>query len=137
MWFDNSELERASSASDGATGEDLRDAVRALIPARTFASGPPIVGCAFCPNDLHRRYHPTVPGVVAQVCGAHGAWLERVHLLKLLDDIETHGLDDLRTREEQRHAERAAHAQAAKRDFEEMHRKTMRRLRSLWYWVGY
>src|SRR6478736_507942 len=131
VWFDNSELERASSAADGAAGEDLRDAVRALVPVRKEPLGPPVVSCPFCTTALTRRRHPTVPGVVAQVCPAHGGSLERVHLIKLIDDLETNGLAGLRARERKLAALRQSHDESSERHLAELRRITDRILRGL------
>jgi hypothetical protein len=47
---------------------------------------------------LLRRNHPQLAGVVAHVCVDHGAWVERRHLLHLLDEIEKHGTRELARR---------------------------------------
>jgi Zn-finger nucleic acid-binding protein len=131
MWFDNLELERATSAADGALGADLRDAVRALKPSRSPSSGPAVIGCPFCSEQLIRRNHPTVPDVVAQVCFTHGAWLERLHLLRLLDDIETQGLEALKTRDKRREAQRKEHNRSVERQLEPVRNITRYHV---WFW---
>jgi len=132
MWFDSSELERASAAADGAAGADLRDAVRALVPSRSLPSGPAIVACPFCEAALIRRNHPTVPGVVAYVCSMHGAWLERTSLVKLIEDIEAMGLEGVRARDDRRAARRVESEKAAERDLQRM---AMLRARHMWTWL--
>jgi Zn-finger nucleic acid-binding protein len=131
LWFDNLELERVSHAADGAAGTDLRDALRALGPRRAVGLGPSVVRCPFCPEELVRRTHPEVPDVVAHVCTAHGAWLERSFLLRLLDDLETASLATLRARDARLVAERAALQRATDRQVEELQRF---RQRHLWFW---
>ena len=132
IWFDNFELERASFAADGALGADLRDAVRSLAPLRSPSQGPAVVECPFCSTRLIRRNHPTVPDVVAQVCFTHGAWLERPHLLRLVDDIETQGLEALKTQDKRREAQRAEHNRSVERQLDPL-RKIARY--HIWFWV--
>lgn len=136
MWFDNSELERATAAADGTVGADLRDAVRALIPIRSAAPGPSTVPCPFCMAALVRRSHPTVPDVVAHVCSAHGAWLERTHLLRLLEDIEAQGLTALRARDKLRADQNAERNRRANDELELTRRLARNRLAHshVWFW---
>ena len=132
IWFDNAELERTSIALDGSGGADLRAAVRALVPSRAVDAGPSVVECSFCAAALVRRHHPTVAGVVAHVCPLHGAWVERHHLVKLVEEIEAQGLTALEARDRRRSAERAEHARAVERQIASL--STMRRHR-LWFWL--
>ncbi len=133
VWFDNSELERISADADGVDGKDLRDAVRALHPDAT-PLGPFTVPCPLCENILERRNHPTVPGVVAQVCFWHGAWIERLYLLRLIDDLESRGLDGLHSRK----ASRAMQEQAHERSHQDhLQQVTAILRRHLYFWMGW
>lgn len=132
MWFDTAELERACSAADGVAGADLRDAVRALMPSRSAEIGAAVVECPFCPTLLVRRSHPTVPGVVAHVCSTHGAWLERLSLLRLIDGIERAGLSGLRARDEAWETQRAERNKTA---VGELRHLEALRARHLWIWL--
>jgi Zn-finger nucleic acid-binding protein len=115
VWFDNSELEKASLASDGPLGGDFRDAIRCMGPANSRPLGPAVLSCPFCSNGLVRRPHPSLQTVVAHVCAAHGAWVERVHLLALVAAIDEHGLaglGKLQRRHDQDRADRERSADA-------------------------
>lgn len=132
LWFDSSELERASAAADGTGGADFRDAVRALVPRRTRDWERSVVSCPFCPNHLIRRDHPTVPRVVAHVCPSHGAWLQPRPLLKLMDDLEAHGLLRLAAFDEDREDGHKAQARAAREHGDFMFKII---LRNLYSWI--
>jgi Zn-finger nucleic acid-binding protein len=131
IWFDNSELERAAAAADGATGADLRDAVRSLVSGRPRLPGPSVVPCPFCSIALVRRIHPTVPDVVAHVCFTHGAWIEGQHLLKLVEDLETQGLVALRARGKLRAARAMERDRHAVQDLDQIRRLSRRHI---WFW---
>jgi len=131
IWFDNSELERAAAAADGAPGADLRDAVRLLVSRRAPSPGPSVVPCPFCSIALVRRTHPTVPDVVAHVCFTHGAWIEGQHLLKLVDDLETQGLAALRARGKLRATRASERNRQAAQDLDQIRRLYHRHV---WFW---
>lgn len=135
-WFDRTELEAARDAADALMGAEFRAVMRALSPASDATDFRTYVGCPVCDVPLVRRAHPHVGGVVAHACPEHGAWVERRHLLRLLQEIELHGAAELSKR-------RVHEAAARDRRQDDEYRDYLDRLRrwtppathqDLWFW---
>ena len=97
-WFDTAELESTRDAADGLAGDAFRAAVRDLRPRLATLDARAYVDCPVCCTPLALRAHPQVAGVVAHACSDHGAWVQRPHLLRLLDELEKVGATELARR---------------------------------------
>ena len=94
-------FEATRDSVDADDGERVLDALRALQPDNLRPSFRPYVACPVCQAALRRRSHPLLAGVIAHACTDHGAWIERMHLLRVLQAIEAHGAIEITRREVQ------------------------------------
>lgn len=99
-WFDTSELRASHADARALPDTEVREALRARLPRRGQVEQRVYVACPVCQKTLIPRAHPHLGGVVAHTCVAHGAWVSRTSLLRLLAEVEKHGAPQLAARQE-------------------------------------
>ena len=91
IWFDKMEFETVRDRVNEDAERSILHAVRAFSPENATAILRPYVSCPVCTNPLLKRRHPYLAGVVAHQCSDHGAWIERRHLVHVLQAIAEQG----------------------------------------------
>jgi Zn-finger nucleic acid-binding protein len=95
LWVDVSNFERICSdteAREAATGLRLPPPV----PIDTRAH---YLKCPTCTNLMNRMNYASRSGIIINVCGAHGVWLDRDEIRQIIEFIKAGGLDHARKME--------------------------------------
>ena len=100
LWLDPDSLQQLANAREEITG--VVSVLSARVPRST--SPPDVVRyvpCPRCEKLMNRSNFARSSGVVLDVCKAHGVWLDRGELQRVLGFIESGGLTVARERERQ------------------------------------
>ncbi len=103
-----------------AVGKDAgtRERVRAFEAAREPAAPEPAFHyrpCPVCRKLMNRSNYGGGSGVIVDVCGPHGVFLDRGELTKIVDFLEKGGWDRVKKREKQRMEEEISALESRKR----------------------
>jgi Zn-finger nucleic acid-binding protein len=98
LWLDPDSLQRLANAREEGAG--VVSALAARIPLN--AAPPDVVRyipCPRCDKLMNRSNFARSSGVILDVCKAHGVWLDRGELQRVLGFVESGGLTVARARE--------------------------------------
>ena len=113
LWVDPATLQKLSDAREEHAG--VTAALAAHVP--TSAAAPDTVRyipCPQCAKLMNRVNFARSSGVVMDVCKAHGVWLDRGELQRVVGFVEQGGLSAARERERQQLVEDRRRLDAAK-----------------------
>ncbi len=113
LWVDPATLQQLSDAREEHAG--VTSALAAHVP--TSAAAPDTVRyipCPQCAKLMNRVNFARSSGVVMDVCKAHGVWLDRGELQRVVGFVEHGGLSAARERERQELVEERRRLDAAK-----------------------
>lgn len=98
LWIDPESLQRLASAREESAA--VVSALAARVPVNTM---PPdvvrYVPCPRCDKLMNRSNFARSSGVILDVCKAHGVWLDRGELQRVIGFVESGGLTVARERE--------------------------------------
>ena len=100
LWVSNNtfqEICKDQGQQQRVVGFDFES--RIASSSATTQSGRTYIPCPECTKLMHRRQFASCSGVILDMCKAHGVWFDRNELKRIVEFIQTGGLDKSRERE--------------------------------------
>ena len=95
LFVEHEVMERITRAAEDRGGIRLRP----LAPAESTAERAAYVRCPSCASLMLRKNFGERSGVIVDVCGKHGVWLDRDELALIVEFVDAGGLARLRERD--------------------------------------
>lgn len=98
LFVEHEVLERATRAADGRRGVRLRavTASKTAAPAAPKTDASFYLPCPRCASTMNRKNFGRFSGVVVDVCQKHGVWLDRNEIERVIEFVESGGLERAR-----------------------------------------
>jgi Zn-finger nucleic acid-binding protein len=103
LWLDEAIFERVVEERHSPVAESLPHTRAGAAPERKLEATVRYLPCPVCAETMHRRNFGEGSGVILDWCRGHGWWFDAEELARVLEFVESGGLERMR---ERRHAQR-------------------------------